>query len=130
MVGERRSLMGGIFPGEGNNHIFGWWEDSPHPPLSLYIYIDKLCVHHIHHRPKWPSYICKICALCVSQIYMVYSFSCLFSVHNTTNLSYHMFNQAQWWEKIHTTELTTATNKGCIGWLLENYYLMGKKWNF
>ena len=99
MVGERRSLMGGFFQvGEIITFLAGG-RTHPIPPLSIYIYIYKLCVHHMHHVPKWPSYICKICALCVSQIYMVYIFSCLFSVHNTTNLSYHMFNQAQWWEK-------------------------------
>ena len=26
--------------------------------------------------------------------------------------------------------MTTATSEGCIGWLLANCYLMGKKWNF
>ena len=43
--------------------------------------MKKLRVHHIHHMPKWPSYFCKIGALCVSQIYMVYIFTCLLSVH-------------------------------------------------
>ena len=30
------SLLGRIFPGEGNEHIFGWWGDSS----SKKIYID------------------------------------------------------------------------------------------
>ena len=51
--------------------------------------MKKLRVHHIHHVPKWPSYFCKIWALCVSQIYMVYIFTCLFSVHNKINLTHH-----------------------------------------
>ena len=35
-----------------------------------------------------------------------------------------------WNLKYDTTEMTAATNEDCIGWLLENYCLMGKKWNF
>ena len=31
-----------------------------------------------------------------------------------------------WNLKYDTTEITTATNKGYIEWLLENCYLMGK----
>ena len=40
------------------------------------------------------------------------------SVHKAWNLKYDR------------TEMTTATSEGCIGWLLENCYLTGKKWNF
>ena len=32
-----------------------------------------------------------------------------------------------WNLKYDTTEMTTATNEDCIGWLLENCCLMGKK---
>ena len=35
-----------------------------------------------------------------------------------------------WNLKYDTTEMTTATNEDCIGCLLENCYLMGKKLNF
>ena len=35
-----------------------------------------------------------------------------------------------WNLKYDTTEMTATTNEGCIGWLLENYYSIGKKWNF
>ena len=35
-----------------------------------------------------------------------------------------------WNLKYDTTETTASTNEDCIGWLLENSYLMGKKWSF
>ena len=97
LVGERGSLMGGFFQvGEIITFLAGG-RTHPIPPLSLYIYI---------------SFVYIICIMCpsdhltsarfvhfVCHRYIWYIFSCLFSVHNTTNLSYHMFNQAQWWEK-------------------------------
>ena len=58
------------FGGEGvNEQIFGWWGDSPIPPVGKTLYkicnrflytIKKFCAHHIHHAPKWSSYFCKI----------------------------------------------------------------------
>ena len=35
-----------------------------------------------------------------------------------------------WNLKYDTTEMTAATTEGYIGRLLENCYLMGKKWKF
>ena len=35
-----------------------------------------------------------------------------------------------WNLKYDKAEMTTAANEGCIGWLLENCYLMGKKETF
>ena len=32
--------------------------------------------------------------------------------------------------KKDTTAMTTATNKACIGWIDENWYLMGKELHF
>ena len=29
-----------------------------------------------------------------------------------------------------TTAMTAATNEDYLGWLHENYYLMGKEWHF
>ena len=29
-----------------------------------------------------------------------------------------------------TTAMTTATYEACIGWLVENCYLMGMEWHF
>ena len=73
---------------------------------SRFLYtIKQLRAHHMHHVPKCPSYFCKIWAFCVSQTYMVYIFTCLFSVCNT--IIYHimnMFNQAQWWKKYLSKE--------------------------
>ena len=39
-------------------------------------------------------------------------------VHKASNLKYD------------TTEMTAATNEDCIGWLLENFCLIGKKETF
>ena len=50
---------------------------------------------------------------------------CLVSHHSVIQCFCHAFKA--WNLKNDTTEMTAATNKDCIGWLLENCCLMGKK---
>ena len=98
-----------IWWGEGEWANFWLVVGFPHPPVGKTLY--KLCQqvfiyneHHRHHVPRWPSYCCKIWVLCVSQIYMVYIFTCLFSVCNTIYHEMDMFNKAQWWIKYVSKE--------------------------
>ena len=92
------------FGGEGvSEQIFGLWEDSPIPPVGKTLY--QLCQHVFTYNEEASCTSHTSCAkvanlllqgfttLCVTDIYiyiyMVYIFTCLFSVCNTINLSHH-----------------------------------------
>ena len=82
-----------------NGKIFGWWEDSPIPPVGKALY--ELCQQVFVYNQEATSTSHASCAkvailllqelstLCVTDIYMVYVLTCLFSVRNTINLSHH-----------------------------------------
>ena len=79
-----------------NEQIFGWWGDSPIPPVGKTLY--KLCQQVFIYNEKAPCTSHTSCAkvtilfledlgiLCVTDINGIY---CVFSVCNTINLSYH-----------------------------------------
>ena len=96
--GGRR--MSKFLAGRGDSHrsfillyiyIYKRIKDKRTLPAGLYIqWSSSVYITYIMcQRTIWPSYFCKIWALCVSQIFMVYVFTCVFSVHNTRNLSHH-----------------------------------------
>ena len=89
LVGANKNLVGtgwmSKFVVRGGTPSFSQQRKSCINFASRLLYtMKKLRAHHIHHVPKW-----KIWALYVSQIYMVYTFTCLFSLCNRINLSHH-----------------------------------------
>ena len=86
-----------------SEQIFGWWEDCP---ISLVVKnLYKLCQQVFIYSQEAPRTSHTSCAkvailllqdlstLCVTDIlYMVYIFTCLFSVRNTINHAMNMFN--------------------------------------
>ena len=69
-------------------HIYIYYTYAWIKELCQQVFIDNEeapCTSHTF--AKWPPYFW---ALCVSQIYMVYIFTCLFSVRNKINLSCHV----------------------------------------
>ena len=82
-----------------NEQIVGWWGDSPIPSVGKTLY--KLCEQVFIYNEEAPctshTSCSKVAILHLQDlmphiyngIYMVYIFTCLFSVCNTINVSHH-----------------------------------------
>ena len=92
--------MGAIFPGGGDEQIFGW-RGGLIRVYYTYTYIKELCQQLFIYNEEAPCtshtfyaevailLLQDLSTLCVTDIYMVYIFTCLFSVYDTIHLSHH-----------------------------------------
>ena len=79
-----------------NEQIFGWWGDSPIPPVGktlnklcqqVFIYYQKIqCTSHTSCAKVAILLLQDLGTLCVTDIYGIY---CVFSAYNAINLSHH-----------------------------------------